>query len=153
MAINAVSQTTDTSVYQHYTPAPTTVFTTDGLAGAAAPVIAKTDASVPSADSEMLSSVIANLGSRNKDAQQTYNASGLLNFSPLAGQASISQVGTATPAYDEDLTGFVVVNAGMEWGSAFDSTSGVYTATGDLQTLPMYAADVRNAGGIVNTYA
>ena len=153
MAVNAVSQTTDSSIYQHYTPAPTTVFTTDGLAGTAAPVTVKTDAAASSADAETLSSIIAKLGSRHTDAQQTYNASGLLNSSPLAGQASISKAGMATPAYDEDLTGFAVVNAGTERGSAVDSTSGVYTAAGDLQNLPIYAADIKNAGGIVNTQA
>ena len=151
MAVNAVSQATDTSVCQHYTPAPTTVFMTDGLAVAAVPVTAKMDASAPPAESETLSSVIAELGSRNKEAQQTYNAFGRLNFSLPAGHASISKLRTATPAYHEDLTDCLAVS--KEPGSAFDSKSRVYTATGDLQNLPMYAADVRNAGGIVNTYA
>lgn len=146
MALSGVSQATDTSIYQPHTPAPTTVFSTDGLTGAAAPAVAKTDA----ADAEALSSIIAKLGGKYTDAQQTYNASGLLNSASLAGQAQAA-LAIAAPSYEQDFTDFAVVNAESE--SASGNDSGVYTATGDLQNLPISAFNVRNAGGIVNTQA
>lgn len=149
MALSGVSQATDTSLYQPHAPAPTTVFTTEGPTGAAAPAIAKTDA----ADADALSSIIAKLGGKYTDGQQTYNASGLLNSAAPAGQAQVSQAGLAiaAPTYEQDFTDFAVVNA--ESDNSSNNDSGVYTAAGDLQNLPIYAANARNAGGIVNTHA
>lgn len=150
MALSGVSQATDTSLYQPHAPAPTTVFSTDGLTGAAAPAVAKTDAAAAASDAEALSSIIAKLGGKYTDAQQTYNASGLLNSASLAGQAQAA-LAIAAPSYEQDFTDFAVVNAESE--SASGNDSGVYTATGDLQNLPISAANVRNAGGIINTQA
>ncbi|RXZ38404.1 hypothetical protein D9O50_02390 [Oxalobacteraceae bacterium CAVE-383] len=151
MALSGISQTTDTSAFSSHTPpAPTTVFTTEGLPGIAPPVIAKADAAAP-ADSEALSSIIANLGN-NYAGAQTYNASGQLNSAALSGQAPTAQATPPTPAYEQDLTDMVVVSADAPV-KASDGASGIYTPSGDLQDLPIYVANARTTGTIVNTQA
>jgi hypothetical protein len=153
MALSGISQTTESSAYRSYeqAPSPTAVFTTDGLAGTAPPVIAKADAPSPvQPDSGELSSIIANLGKSYAGAQ-TYNADGLLNSAGLSGPAPTSQAAPATPHYEQDLTDLAVVNAATLYTP--NETSGIYTPSGDLQDLPIYAVDVRSSGTIVNTQA
>jgi hypothetical protein len=153
MALSGISQTTDASAYRSYeqSPTPTTVFTTDGLAGTAPPVIAKADATpAVQTDAGDLSSIIANLGKSYAGAQ-TYNANGLLNSAGLSGQAPISQAAQATPDYEQDLTDLAVVNAGTLYAPNDDS--GIYTPSGDLQDLPIYAVNAKSSGTIVNTQA
>jgi hypothetical protein len=153
MALSGISQTTDASAYRSYeqAPTPTTVFTTDGLAGTAPPVIAKADApAAAQSDAGDLSSIIANLGKSYAGAQ-TYNADGLLNSAGLSGQAPALQAAPATPDYEHDLTDLTVVHAATLY--APNEASGIYTPSGDLQNLPVYAADVRSSGTIVNTQA
>jgi hypothetical protein len=154
MALSGISQTTDTSHYQSYTPAATTVFTTDpGTAGAAPPVSKADTGTVATAvDLGELSSVVANLGASQAGAQ-TYNAAGLLNSVAQAGQAPTPQkippADTDIPAYEQDLTDLAVVGT----LGASTGTSGIYTPSGSLQDLPIYAANIRSSGSIVNTQA
>jgi hypothetical protein len=154
MALSGISQTTDTSNYQSYTPAATTVFTTDPSAAGAAPIISKADAGTvaTAVDLGELPSVVANLGA-NQAGAQTYNAAGLLNSIAQAGQAltpqKIPAADTDIPAYEQDLTDLAVVSTlGTSPGA-----SGIYTPSGSLQDLPIYAANIRNNGSIVNTQA
>jgi hypothetical protein len=154
MALSGISQTTESSAYRSYeqAPTPTTVFTTDGLAGTAPPVIAKADApAVAQPDSGDLSSIIANLGARYAGAQ-TYNADGRLDSAALSSQAATLQAAPAAPDYEQDLTDLAVVDADTR-NAPNNASSGIYTPSGDLQDLPIYAVNLRSSGTIVNTQA
>jgi hypothetical protein len=155
MALSSISQSTESPVYQPYAPVPAVIFTTDPSAPAAAPIIAKANAGTTAAqpDSGDASSVIAKLGANTAGAQ-TYNASGLLNLTTQAGQASMfgnTSAANDSPAYDQDLSDLMVVSAHGATAGASNS-AGIYTPSGDMQDLPIYAAK-SSSGSIVNTQA
>ncbi|HEY4072289.1 MAG TPA: hypothetical protein VGM52_04215 [Herbaspirillum sp.] len=153
MALSGISQSIEPTAYRSYEQSPnsTAVFTTDGLPGTAPPVIAKTDApAAAQPGTGDLSSIIANLGKSYAGAQ-TYNADGRLNSAGLSGQAPAAQAVPALPEYQQDLSDLAVVNAGTLYSP--DDASGIYTPSGDLQDLPIYAVNAKGSGTIVNTQA
>jgi hypothetical protein len=151
MAVSGISQTTDSSYRLNsstVTPVPAATTTS----------VDKADpASIASAVSlGDMSSIVSTLGQSYSSTQtsQTYNAAGLLNSMATAGQLTsaaptVPAAGADIPSYEQDLTDFTVVST----LSSSSGSSGIYTPSGSLQDLPLYAVNNMANGNIINTLA
>lgn len=149
MAVSGISQAIDTSssaAYKVNAPVvpPVTMSPVDKAdAGSIASAINLGD----------MSSIVSTLGQGYSGAL-TYNAAGLLNAMSTAGQATLAApaipaAGTNVLIYSQDLTNLTVVST----LPSSPSSSGIYTPSGSLQSLPWSAANNRANGNIVNTLA
>ncbi|HEY4073904.1 MAG TPA: hypothetical protein VGM52_12460 [Herbaspirillum sp.] len=148
MAISGISQTPDPSYRLNsptVTPAP---------AATTSPVDKADTASIASAVSlGDMSSIVSTLG-QNYSGAQVYNAAGLLNSIATAGQSAsaapaVPAKGTDIPSYEQDLTDFAVVGT----LSSSTGSAGIYTPSGSLQDLPLFAVNDNANGNIINTLA
>jgi hypothetical protein len=148
MAVSGISQVIDSSstIYKINAPAvpPVTMFPEN-----------KADAgSIASTDNlGDMSSIVSTLGQRYSGAL-TYNAAGLFNSAATTGQAAsaapaIPTADTNILLYSQDLTDLTVVST----PPSSPSSSGIYTPSGTLQSLPSFAANDSSHGNIVNTVA